>query len=111
MDENRPEQNKSPIDEPPRELENKPGSVGPVVAIVVIVAVLILGGLYYWGVQLNKEEMTGEEIENLPDEGLESLETQGTSDTLGAIEEDLQTTDLDGLDSELDQIETELNNL
>ena len=29
---------------------------GPVVGVIIIVIVLILGGLYFWGAQLNREE-------------------------------------------------------
>lgn len=39
---------------------------------------------------------------------INQLETQGTSDEVGAIESDLNATSLDGLDSELLDIESEL---
>lgn len=42
------------------------------------------------------------------DESLEKLESQSSSDEIELIEEDLNNTDLSGLDQELPQIESEL---
>lgn len=30
--------------------------VGPLVGIIIIIAVVALGGLYFWGAQLNREQ-------------------------------------------------------
>lgn len=94
-------------------------SVGPMVGIIVIVILLILGGFYFWGKQLNKqavilenEEASNviiEEIANQPDQQLEALNQQSVSDEIADIEADLSATDLEGLDSELDNIDLELN--
>lgn len=88
-------------------------SLGPVVGAVIVVLVIIVGGLYFWGTQLNKEqgdaEITAEEITAQADPALDALEQQGTSDEIADIEADLTATDLDGLDAELEQIENELN--
>ena len=89
----------------------KQSQIGSIVGIIIIIAVLVLGGLYYWGVKLNDrglDTITGEEIENLPDEQLVDLQTQDTSNTVESIENDLNATDLEGLDAELDQIEADL---
>ena len=106
------EQNETPASNIPPVQPNKSSSIGPIVGIVIIVAVLILGGLYYWGSRLNDGAgPTGADIANMPDEALVNLATQGSSDTLGAIEDDLTSTDLDNLDEELNLAEDELNSL
>ena len=90
----------------------KQGPVGPIVGVIIIVAVLVLGGLYYWGTKLNEQRsldaMSGDEIENLPDEQLEDLQVQDTSDTIESIGNDLDATDLENLDAELEQIDADL---
>ncbi len=70
----------------------KDGSVGPVLAIVVIVALLALGGWYYF---TQVEGNLGSEDQ----QAVENLETQGTSDDLSAIEADVEATDFSSLDS------------
>lgn len=97
--------------------EEKSGNLGPLVGVIIIIAVLVIAGFYYWGNSLNKdggafENMTPEEIVQQPDETTASLLQQGTSDEVSAIEGDLQATadDLDKLNAELGAIENEFEN-
>ena len=85
--------------------------MGPMVGIIIIIIVLILGGLYYWTTQTKEDgsSMTAEEIIAEEDETLMMLEKQSTSDEVADIEADLEMTDLEGLDAELEQIEKELS--
>lgn len=93
-----------------KEVNEKPHkSVGPIVGIAIIIVIIIFGGLYYWGAQLNREPPTAEEIENQADPSLENLQVQSDSDEISAIEEDLNATVLEGLDQELEQIDAEFN--
>ena len=82
--------------------------MGPIIGVAIIVIVLILGGLYFWSTQLSKEEMTAEEITAQEDPALIELQKQSDSDEIADIEADLDATDLEGLDAELEQIEQEL---
>lgn len=34
------------------------GTAGPIAGIIIVVILMILGGLYFWGAQLNQEEET-----------------------------------------------------
>jgi len=34
---------------------NKDNSVGPMVGVIIIVLILVLGGLYFWGERLNAQ--------------------------------------------------------
>ncbi|MBI1999290.1 MAG: hypothetical protein HYS74_01375 [Parcubacteria group bacterium] len=90
--------------------------MGPIVGIALIIIVLALGGFYFWGKELVQQGDTAEipaaaDVLQEADAQLESLNQQGTSDEVQAIENDLTATDLDGLDAELKQIEAELKNL
>lgn len=90
-------------------------SVGPVIGIAIIVVIIIFGGLYYWGGKINDQEQrqqqentTAEEILDQQDASLESLQAQSASDAIADIETDLNLTDLDSLDTELNNIDIEL---
>lgn len=87
-------------------------SVGPLIGTIIIVIVLLIGGFYFLNTKVDELEdsellptlQSGGETEAV----VNQLESQGTSDEIGAIEEDLSATDLEGLDTELDQILNEL---
>jgi len=96
-----------------QEAEPEDSSSGPVVGSVIIIIIIIVGGLYFWGKVINqpKNDQTPEEILGAEDETLAELQNQSNSDEIVDIEGDLEATALDGLDSELDNIETELGDL
>lgn len=84
--------------------------VGPIIGVIIIVLVLTLGGLYFYGDQLNRKNsaMTPEEIQNTPDDSTMKLQEQSGSDETASIEADLNATDLENLDKELQDIEGQL---
>lgn len=108
MNVNIPQENMRPDETSPNPMgdgkEDK--SFGPLIGIVIIVIILILGGLYFWGQQVGEESL--EELAPSADEVIGTLEMQGSSDELIDIEDDLNITDLDNLDADLDAIESEL---
>ncbi|MDP2641921.1 MAG: hypothetical protein Q8P21_01355 [bacterium] len=67
------------------------GSAGPVISVIVILAIIILGGLYFW----NQRGAT--------DNGaaLDDINTQSESDDTTSIEADLESTDIENLDAEI----------
>jgi hypothetical protein len=72
------------------------GSVGPMIGIIIILAVIVLGGLYFWGQRTSEgvlEDNTAAE--------LEEIQSQSDSDEISSIEADLQSTDIENLDAEL----------
>lgn len=71
------------------------GPSGPVIGIVVILVLVILGGLYFWSQRAKREIPTS-------DQTVESIQTQGQTDTTTSIEEDLNQTDIENLDASLD---------
>lgn len=82
---------------PPTENEN---SAGPVIAIIIVLAVIILGGLYFWGERggLNPAENSGSADETA------AITTQSSSDDVNAIEEDLTGTEIDSIGSDLENL-------
>lgn len=110
--EGNPEQGMPP--QMPQE-ETHRAPMGPIIGVIIVVAVLAIGGLYYWGAQLNEQQdfLMEEEMEDgdmandapTPEE----LRAQSDSDELEAIEADLEASNFNQLDAELAEIESELS--
>ena len=83
-------------------------SMGPVIGAIVVIAILAVGGLYYWGAELRKTEMNlSNEQEYAPMEVADNTPTTyellnvSTSDEIPDIEGDLNASNFDALDAEL----------
>jgi hypothetical protein len=102
--------------------DSKPGVIsGPMLAILIFLLLIILGGMYYWLSIMNQAEpMSTPTVErptteenNEPESTtaeaqVEATEAVSTSDEIEAIEADLEATDLESLDAELEAIDAEL---
>lgn len=100
----------------PQTNEKRSKSIGSIIGLAIIIVILIFGGLYYWGAQINKQQTqeqldntTAEMIENQLDTALEQLQAQNESDEISDIEIDLNDTVLEGLDQELENIDVEFS--
>lgn len=91
--------------------------VGPILGVLIVVLVLILGGLYLWGSMIAKNEQRAYMERSIPNNEPETtrantdkqiLDTTSSSNDLDAIYADLESTNLDDLDSELGQIDVEM---
>jgi len=81
------------------------GGIGPMIGIIIVVLVLVLGGLYFWGVQVTKQDTPA-----YPAEINEDVTVPlSTTDSIDALEADLANTNTEALDTELDQIGAELD--
>ncbi len=88
---------------------NEKSSIGSIIGTIIIIAVIILGGLYFWGKRIEeskaKEKLLQESAQQTPQvsEQTESAKIKAVSgsDDLNSIEADLNSTNLNGLDSEL----------
>ena len=82
--------------------ENKSG-VGSIIGIIVIIAIIVLGGLYFWGKRIEEskavQQMTTDTPTVLPTQS--ETNTMSSSDDLSSIETDLKNTQTTGLDSEI----------
>jgi len=103
----RPAEGESPVasgGESPEKSKN----VGAVIGVVIIIAILVVGAFYFWGKKID-EAGNPETILSEPDTTTESLLNQSDSTEIPDIEADLNATDLDNLDAELQTIEQELS--
>jgi len=74
--------------------EGENGSpAGPVIGIIVILAIIILGGLYFW----SQREVSDTNLEGVIDD----INMQSDADDASSIEADLDATDIENLDAEL----------
>lgn len=73
--------------------QEKKGSAGPMIGVIVVLVIIILGALYFWGQNDDSDVMI--------DETLDTITTQSESDETASIEADLNATDVEGVDSEL----------
>lgn len=91
--------------------------LGPILAMLVLVLALILGGLFLWGKMLaDKAHMSPPPpiVNNEPETPRAEADTQilgtvSTSDEIGAIEADLESTRLDLIDQDLQSVDNEFD--
>lgn len=92
----------------------------PIIILLFLILAAILGGFYYWYTIVMKEQVAitttrpTNEQNNEPESTTAEARTQimdvvSTSDDLGAIKADAETTNLADLDAEVTPIEGELN--
>ncbi|MBA3733340.1 hypothetical protein H0W91_03120 [Patescibacteria group bacterium] len=85
-------------------LENK-SSIGSIIGIIIIIAVIILGGLYFWGKRIeeakSKEALVSDTtaINNEYNEAA-VIKSVSSTDDLNSIESDLNATNLNNLSAE-----------
>lgn len=101
--------------------EGEPKTVSTLILLLALALIGILAGIGYWYYLGQKAETAPEVVTRPPLERnkepetptataqTDSLNTMSTSDEISTIEADIESTNLDSLDSELIQIETELN--
>ncbi len=82
-------------------------SVGSIIGTIIIIAIIILGGLYFWGKRIEESKETESlvnETSQIESEEMEAtaIKSVTTSDDLGSIEADLQNTNFDDMKPELE---------
>jgi len=93
-------------------MEKEHDSTGPLVGIIIIILILVLGGIYYAGKTNPEKEdvsLTADDIRNKEDQFAQNLSVQGTSDETAAIEVDLEASDFESLDAEINAIDAEFD--
>ena len=109
-----PEGTVSPID------EQHHGKLAIILGLFIIVLITILVGLYLWFLNIEQTNTTPpqiiREVPEMPNDpetanaeaSVQQLETLSPSNSIDAIEADLESTNLDQLDTELQAIDAEL---
>jgi len=94
---------------------------GIIIAVLAVLLIFILGGMYYWFSQLTTQvvppapaiERPSAEANNEPESttaeaAVQTQSALSTSDEIAAIEADIAATDLESLEAELNAIDAEL---
>jgi uncharacterized protein HemX len=89
-------------------------SVGSIVATVVIIAIIILGGLYFWGKRIETQKINESAMqnsttyENLAETAAtieaSKIETVSSGDSMSSIEADLKSTNTNNLGAEVNSL-------
>lgn len=86
--------------------ENK-SSIGSIIGTIVIIAIIILGGLYFWGKRVEEAKIRQNLVTDQTSQSTATMneaaviKTITNSDELGSIEADLNNTKLDNLGAEV----------
>ena len=82
-------------------------SKGPLIAVIVILFLIVIGGLYFLGQRMNKSyNPTTDTLTTDP--VTDSMNTQSDSDDVSSIEADINATNIDNVDQGAAVIEAEL---
>lgn len=93
-------------------------ALGPAIGVVIIIFVLVLGGLYFWGQRMNaariaeeqaKADMMAPVQKDQTDPQVQQLQTQSSSDSLGSIDADLKATNTTNLGTEVNGMNSAAN--
>lgn len=79
-------------------------SAGPVIATIIILAVIVLGGLYFWGqrsADMNPQETAPAQT---VDNTTSAIESQSSSDDTNSIDADLRSTDTTSVDGSIQSL-------
>lgn len=91
---------------------NGESKIGPIIGIIIVVIVLIIGALYFWGQKLNNQttEVKTETVSTTEnavvadeetDATVANLKAQSNSDDLTSISNDLNATVITSVDADL----------
>ena len=89
--------------------QNNKSSIGSIIGTIIIIALIILGGLYFWGKRIEESKMNKELIsEPTTTETTEineaaTIKSVSSGDDVNSIQYDLDKTNLDNMDAELNQ--------
>jgi len=97
----------NPNQMPPMQSNMNKKSIGPLIAVIVILALIIIGGLYFLKERASQPVYvpgaTADSVTN-------SLNKQSSADDLNSIETDLNSTDVNNLDQGAAAIDAQLTN-
>lgn len=78
------------------------GGVGPVIATIIILAVIVLGGLYFWMQRAaSKDDTNPAPASTEVTLDTSAIDTQSSSDDTSSIDTDLKSTNTSNVDSSL----------
>ncbi len=76
--------------------------IGSIIGTIIIIAIIILGGLYFWGKRIEESKAKQDLVtDGTTSQAVNSSNSTNTSDDLNSIEAELNATNFDSLGSEL----------
>jgi uncharacterized protein HemX len=87
--------------------QSNKSSIGSIVGTIIIIALIVLGGLYFWGKHIQESQNAQDALMEIEDSDTQEIDEAtaiiniSSSDDLSSIEADLMNTNLDSLDAEL----------
>jgi len=94
----------NPNQMPPIYTDTNKKSAGPLIAVIIILALIIIGGLYFLKERASQPVYPATTSDVITD----SLNSQSSSDDLNSIEADLKATDIDNLNQGAAAVDAEL---
>jgi FtsZ-interacting cell division protein ZipA len=90
-------------------MEENKSSVGGILGTIIIIALIVLGGLYFWGKRIeeskNVQKLTTDNMPTVEQNATSEaavIKSMSASDDVDSIDTDLKNTKLDNLSQELD---------
>ena len=96
----------NPNQMPPQGPVEKKSSIGSLIAVIVILVLIVVGGLYFLNQRASQPSYIPPAEQG--DAITESLNQQSNSDDLNSIEADLNATDINNIDQGASAVEAEL---
>ncbi len=91
--------------------EPKKSAVGPVIGLIIILAIIIIGSLYFWGKRVD-DQTQNTQVQPVQNETfvegdiqLQQLEVQSSSDDLNSINADLNATNFGNIDAGVEELQ------
>ncbi len=84
-------------------MENK-RAIGPVIGLVIILALIIIGSIYFWHSRKTNPDYTNYNTTEQDSTSTDAIKSQSSSDDINSIDADLQSyndSSIDGADSGL----------
>ena len=94
MNMNAPQAQPQPQPQPQMQPVQKSGSAWPVIGAIIILVIVALGAFYFWNQRASNRML---------DDQLNGINAQSNSDEAASIEADLNATDVENVDYDLDE--------
>lgn len=89
----------------PNNMNKGEGSTGPIIGTIIILAIVVLGGLYFWGQRTTSPtiDIYGNPVSSSTPATVDTkaIDTQSSSDNPASIQNDLKSTNTDTLGSQI----------
>lgn len=86
-------------------MDSQKKSSGPLIAVIIILALIVIGGLYFLKEKMSRDTYIAPQEDSVT----QDLGTQSNSDDLNSIEADLNATVIDNLDQGASVIQAEID--